>query len=337
MSTVARQPERAVRDDSESLPVLADHDVSIGAIAGRSGLAHRGLFSASMGWLVSANFHALLVVTCAAWVIDELPRHTAPMALQTVPAGEQTILDTAAGELAEQKELGNAAPARILPVAPIAARPPEVRLETGLGDGNRTGGNRMLEITEMVADARVGPAVQFFGSRAGGTHFAFVLDISGSMEGTRFRRAGGELLRAIDEMDEDQQFYVALFNGRCRPMFDLLPAAAELVPATDENKARLRAWLAQVRPVGWTDPRDSLELVLDLNPSAIFLLSDGEFQVGPKGRRIGGITLRLTMARNRRRVPIHTIAFEDRVNRRVLRTMADKSGGSYRYVDPPEQ
>ena len=63
-----------------------------------------------------------------------------------------------------------------------------------------------------------------------------------------------------------------------------------------------------------------------MKPDAIFFLSDGLFD--PSTARV----LRLRNRGKATRIPIHTIAFVNQENERIMKTIASDSGGDYRYV-----
>jgi hypothetical protein len=193
----------------------------------------------------------------------------------------------------------------------------------------------------MISGQR-GPAVEFFGTVAHGQKIVFILDISGSMgqnafldaDGrlTRFERARRELVRTISRLYADQEFVVLLFSDGCQPMFNMPLDRVRFYAATPPHKNEIQKWLASIYPVGATDPRTSLQTAIALYPDAIFLLSDGEFKVGRQGR-IGDRVIRMVRGLNKQRIPIHTIAYQDRRSRGTLKTIADDTGGSFRFVE----
>lgn len=184
---------------------------------------------------------------------------------------------------------------------------------------------------------------EFFGTVAYGDRFVFLLDMSLSMDGnvdqqgTRFDRAREELIRSIEQLDERQSFCVTLFCERTRPMFDDPRLGRSYLAATAENKDRLKAWLRRIKPEPGTDPRDALAAGLTLRPSAVFLLSDGDFN-GPArtsdtffGR--SGEVDETADAGRQIQVPIHTIAYEDPAGAKNMRNLSSRSGGEYRFVE----
>ena len=178
----------------------------------------------------------------------------------------------------------------------------------------------------------------FFGANAYGDEFVYVVDMSTSMGytsqygQTRFRVACRELLRSIKELKTNQKFCVFMFCYRTRVMFDMPP---RMISATPSNKQRLATWISKLKLGAGTDPRYGTVMALKLKPDAIFLLSDGEFngqQVNTHG--IPGNVPIETLIRKYRKdsVPIHTIAFEDMLNRTRLRRIAGYTVGTHRFV-----
>ncbi|HWB14245.1 MAG TPA: hypothetical protein VG826_33770 [Pirellulales bacterium] len=180
----------------------------------------------------------------------------------------------------------------------------------------------------------------FFGTLAQGNQFVYLVDTSPSMnigrgrgasDVSRLIRALAELRASIERLSPDQSFYVILFNGQTRRMFDEQSVAPRALPATPEHKRRLNDWLSTVRTGESTDPRRALQLGLNMHASAIFLLSDGIFDV-PEAT-----VLEFIQRHNHNRTPIHTIAYEDERSCRTMLRIADWTGGEYRFVPAPSR
>ena len=156
----------------------------------------------------------------------------------------------------------------------------------------------------------------FFGIRAEGQLFIYVVDCSGSMiDEDRLDRAKSELRRSVGALQSPQQFKVIFYNDRPIPMPGDLPK-----PADYPSKAQLSRWLNLVEPEGPTDPRGALALALAMRPDAVFLLSDGAFPEGtaPSVARL-----------NPKKVPIHCIDLANGAAGDDLRKIAGESGGQY--------
>jgi hypothetical protein len=155
---------------------------------------------------------------------------------------------------------------------------------------------------------------------------------------TRFDRAAYELVRSIEKLTADQSFYVLLFSSDTRRMFDD-DKVPHMLPATPENKEKLRKWITTVHPGGNTDPREALYLGLALRPSAVFILSDGEFNGQRDGHRSsffdGNLSaFEVVAGNNPGKAPIHSFAYEDPVNRKAMERLASETGGDFRYIPP---
>jgi hypothetical protein len=161
----------------------------------------------------------------------------------------------------------------------------------------------------------------FFGVRAQGQVFIYVVDCSGSMlDDDRLIRAKAELRRSIERLQFPQRFYVIFYNDRPIPMLGDLPRPADL-----GAKGQLNHWLRLIQPDGGTDPRSAMAMALGLQPDAVFLLSDGEFP--------GGTDLAIAR-KNSKKVPIHCIDLSGGLAGDQLVKIARDSGGQYASRPP---
>ena len=160
----------------------------------------------------------------------------------------------------------------------------------------------------------------FFGVRAEGRFFLYVVDCSGSMlEDGRLIRAKQELRRSVAKLQPPQRFQVIFYNDQAVPMPGDLPKDAGL---TSRNE--LDQWLRLIEPDGETDPGPAMSQAIALRPDAIFLLSDGDFPDG---------SVEAIARKNTRKVPIHCIDLAGGAAGDGLQRVARASGG--RYVSRP--
>ncbi len=242
------------------------------------------------------------------------------------------LVDFALAATARPQADGPTGPAD--PAARAKARPPVNRAKATpkakLGDDGPT-----VMSAEAAAAARGRPAekdryggqpdwrevppwrqASFFGLRAEGQVFIFVVDCSGSMDDeARLDRAKAELIRCVRGMQMPQRFKVIFFNDGPVPMPGDLPKSADY-----PSKAQLARWLDYVQPGGGTDPRSALSLALAMRPDAVFLLSDGAFPDGAADE---------VARRNGKKVPIHCIDLAGGAAGDDLRRIARDSGGQY--------
>jgi len=175
----------------------------------------------------------------------------------------------------------------------------------GTGDGDATG-----------ADTPAWRQTTFFGIRARGLFFIYVVDCSGSMVfEDRLERAKDELRHSIRQLIEPQRFQVIFYNDQAIPMPGGMPRSADL-----RSKGQLVDWLRLIQPDGETNPQPALGMALSFRPDAIFLLSDGDY---PE-KTAEGIA-----RRNPRKVPIHCIDLSGGEAGDQLRQIAHDSGGQF--------
>ncbi len=143
----------------------------------------------------------------------------------------------------------------------------------------------------------------FFGLKAAGKRIVYVVDCSRSMNHphpsefkTRFRRVKVELVRSINGMGSDMQFFIIFFNERAIAM-----PARSLQPALPLTQKKYLYWMQSIRADGDTNPIDALRLALSLRPEVIYFLTDGSFK-----RNVAVELLNL----DQDRTTIHTFAFQ---------------------------
>ena len=155
---------------------------------------------------------------------------------------------------------------------------------------------------------------EFFGIRAQGKTFLYVVDCSGSMDANdRLIRAKREIRRSIGQMKFPQRFEIIFYNDRPRPMPGGVPQSTEY-----SSKMQLAQWMDMIEPDGGTDPTGAMAMALGQKPDAVFLLSDGEFPASAAA----------TIAKsNKGKTPIHCIDFSG--GSTDLKAIAKESGGQY--------
>jgi hypothetical protein len=156
----------------------------------------------------------------------------------------------------------------------------------------------------------------FFGVRAQGRVFVYVVDCSGSMaDDERLLRAKLELRRSLAALRFPQRYLVIFYNDRPWPMPGGIPCSAD-----PTARSQTFTWLSLIDAEGETDPRGALGLALGLRPDAVFLLSDGAFPAG---------TVVAIARQNPRKVPIHCIDLAGGAAGHDLEQIAQDSGGQY--------
>lgn len=312
-------------------------------------------------WLVSANFHLALLVVITVVLLPALGMRTQRMEIEVTIETEEDLEiaepDLGALEIgSDLLEVEDSLGAESLDLAGEAAELVNLSFSETVAPAED---KAKADTTEQTSPSAAAPraageaagreqqGANFFGTQAYGDRFVYILDISGSMNnndanpqlGTRYVRASRELMRSIEALGEDQAFFVVLFSHTTKTMFDGWSKSPQWLPATGENKAKLKRWLESIRPVGDTDPREALRLGLTLNPSAVFFLTDGEFDQDPKpkyekyfGTDNPKVEEVIENTPTEKDVPIHTFAYEDRRNRKRMALLASQTGGHSIFV-----
>jgi len=178
-----------------------------------------------------------------------------------------------------------------------------------------------------IGSGRGGGGTSFFGVGGRGTRFAFIVDISGSMQfENRMVTAISELKRSIAALPDFAQFYVVLFASQeFRPDFE----ADGWLKATRGNKNRMSQWLDTQVPSGGTMPTSAFDVVLRLPqpPDVIFFLTDGAIQDGTFLYQLENLTKDFS-----HRLSINTIGFSAEAGSEILQQIARQYRGVYRFV-----
>lgn len=170
----------------------------------------------------------------------------------------------------------------------------------------------------------VGPRVNFVGSSGNARRIVFLCDASGSMLSV-FPALQRQLRQSIDQLRPIQSFSVIIFSDNARAM------SPNLVIANPENKRRAFDFVGQQSAAGGTRPATAIQQAFGMNPELIFVLTDGFDQGDP--REILEQFRRLNRDRKVRVNTIRIRAADDPELVRLLQTIAEESGGTYREVD----
>jgi hypothetical protein len=222
-----------------------------------------------------------------------------------LPTGEQSLLiASAVGSPWLNANLGGAT----TPVGSASGSRDGLGSGDGIGDGEGS-------------DA----ADSFFGLRPIGRRVVFVLDCSRSMNHphdteakTRFKRMKLELIKSIQGMGPESEFYLIFFNDFSIPMPSPVP-----VQAAEQPKLKYLYWMKDIKAEGNTEPRIALQHALRLQPDILYFLTDGSFTY-----RVEQDLLSLKSGKTE----IHTFAFDapftDNMRRAYNRLLDDDRTGA---------
>ena len=207
---------------------------------------------------------------------------------------------------------------------------------SGVGEGsggNVGGGGNGGEGGIRGGTGAGGGGTSFFGHRAVGRKFVYVLDASGSMyDYNAIAVAKAELLASLAQLDDNQQFQIIFYNDKVYPMRDS-DRRENVFWGTDTNRTRASQFVRNIEPDGGTNHVGALLEALKLAPDVIFFLTDaGEPILYAKD-------LDQIKRRNNGRSTIFTIEFGKGANLRTdnfLKKLARDNGGAHTYRDVQE-
>jgi len=291
-----------------------------------------GFLRRSASWLISALVHMLVLMILALWLLPAPPEEQQRGVIAAIDEAMEVFeqLDELE-ELDPLEETGDVAftieapgiamlgdmeinaPGEEAKLSRVDFSAPSDELGSLFGSPNGSGQGRFGS----------GLGAEFYGVRAQGQRFVFVVDNSLSMNGGRFEAACIELMRSVGRMTPNQQFYVLFFSDTAYPMFHP-EVVNHMLPATDENKQRLAQWLYGVELVLKTNAQEAVQRALKMHPDAIYLLTDGAFT-----DKTTPYLLKLPPGRT----AIHTVGMEVKPEAaNDLKAIAEHHHGTFRLV-----
>lgn len=169
-----------------------------------------------------------------------------------------------------------------------------------------------------------GPRVNFVGSSGNARRIVFLCDASGSMLSV-FPALQRQLRQSIDQLRPIQSFGLVIFSENARTL------SQNLIMGNPDNKRKAFEFVGQQSAAGGTRPSAGIQAAFAMNPELIFVLTDGFDQGDPKE-----VLEQFRRLNKDKRVKVNTIrirAAEDPELVKLLKTIAEESGGTYREVD----
>jgi len=297
----------------------------------------------ALGWGLSAGVHLMLVLVfmLVSWVerpgsgqeeaevgvvMDDVkPIETQPPQPLDIKAPETTL---------ETLEVESPIPDSLDPIPRLGdARDATnadalIGIDVGIGSGAAATSGHWKGLATGQGGVGSGSA-NFFGLRARGRKFVYVVDRSASMRGAKLAAAKAEIVRSMRALRREMQFSVIFYNTSHQVMAD-----ETLMKASKENLEKAIAWVKDITPKGDTNPTRAMRCALELKPDVVWLLTDGIFSK----KAVDAIR----DANPRARIQVHTIAFYDRGTEKqlrkkgepILRRIAHENRGRYRFVRP---
>ncbi|MCA9311615.1 MAG: VWA domain-containing protein [Phycisphaerales bacterium] len=188
-------------------------------------------------------------------------------------------------------------------------------------------GASLSEGLEMSGSSGSGSA-SFFGVEASGSRFAWIVDVSGSMQGERIEALQRALINSINDLVEHTHFAIFLYSQDAIAL-----TGTRWLPANRRHKYATVEQIRAIRASGGTNPLPAFQLAFAMKPKpdAVYFMTDGQFSEDVAEQiaaTVGGLN-----RSEGRTTPIHCISFITRDSEPLMRRIARQSGGTYTHVE----
>lgn len=281
-------------------------------------------------FVISAVTHLLFIALAAVLIVGRAagdghgPGFSGPVEMAVISEADLASLgaDTSLGALPaipdaperddQLPEIGDASPGDA--VASDAAAISDLGSLAGGGELSAGGG--------LGLGGAGGGGTSFFGVEATGRRFAFLVDVSSSMDGKRMSLLQSELNKAVQRMDNGTEFLIVAFASDKQILGD----KAEWREATESGKRWVKAQVGLLSPNGGTEPSPGFKVIFSVRPrpDAIYFMTDGEFHES--------VAADVAEMNAKLRVPIHCICLGSSDGEVLMKRIADMSRGTYRFV-----
>lgn len=196
------------------------------------------------------------------------------------------------------------------------------------------------EMARAMSGSKIVAGAEFFGVKATGNTFVYVVDSSPSMRRDgAFEKAKQEMMRSLTSMKPQQRYFINFFGKEIDPMTTKSGTVEKFpVHANPENISQTIDWMrqVQVQKDGWP-PNEALAQAIAMQPDGIFLLFDGDTKVDvAKFLRRENRTDDILSA-GEPKVAIHVVHFFQEEFQKQMKQVAEENGGTYRFVPRPER
>ena len=335
--------------DAEREPLQDSQLISLAEIeVERPPVKRIALLFAAHVW-VSLGLHVGLVVALSIVVISAAKKQEL-LSIVSSPVEAENVLMETPMEMISELETSSIEPMTPAPSPDISELSkdvtlPAIAIESGTQPGEMAAPSSAVAQSSSSAmqgmtGSKMVSGVEFFGVKATGNTFVYIIDCSPSMrKDNAFQAAKTEVFRSFASMKPKQRYYISFFGKEIEPLV-LNGTEAEKYPiyATKENVLLTQEWMNRVlvQKEGWP-PNDALEQAIAMQPDGIFMLFDGDTKVDvAKFLRQVNRTDDI-LSEGSPKVPIHVIHFFQEDFRKQMMTVAQENGGTYRFIPRPER
>lgn len=305
----------------------------------------RGKGKLPIDFLASVGVHGIFLVILGAWYITVvMPTPTLSVVAGTVET-EDVLIETPMESLSELETSAEEVTSIPTPqVSDVAmAEAGAMQLETSVEAGVEVGGVMGEAVRELASASAPGKRVvegaEFFGAKATGNTFIYIVDASPSMRRDRaFDAAKEQIMQSLRSMKPKQRFNILFFGGAVQKL-EITPGEtlAGPVSATPENIEKAMQWLQNISiQTDGRVPVDAVREAMEMDPDGIFLLFDGDTKLDnwvhsvTELNRSDGF-----LSDGAPAVPIHVIHFFREEFQRTMQLLAMENRGTYRFIPRP--
>lgn len=300
-------------------------------------------------WLLNITVLAIagsIVLHVAGGIASKHLRVGGSTSLASGGAPTDDVIEMAVLTAAELTSLDSTSVSLDTPPVPDAVPQlaPEIAelMNVGPGESSSGGGSEMGDLGPLAGGGDIGSGEglgmggsggggsSFFGVEAQGNRFAYIVDVSGSMEGEKLDRLKDELSRSIDGLMETSEFLIVQYADA--DDVRVIGEVADWQRATPSSKRSIKAHIGLLTTLGTTNPGPAFEL-LDKKrprPDAVYFLTDGDFDGNPD--EVAEAIIRLTIPW---RAPVHTLCFDSESSQQRMRRIAKATRGTYVFLRGP--
>lgn len=224
-----------------------------------------------------------------------------------------------------------------VPDAPIAIDVPQISVtEEGMGEGEGGGGpGEIGEVGDVGGGGDIGTGgeglglgggggggASFFGVEAVGNRFAYIVDVSASMDEFRMAALRRELTKSIEGLLETSHFIIVKYSSESHIVGDV----QGWQEASPNVKRKMKGHIEALMPEDNTLPVPGFQLVFQHRPrpDAIYFMTDGDF-TDEEADQI--IAMYKTY-----KAPVHCIVLGYQGGEPRMRKIARATKGTYTYV-----
>lgn len=294
---------------------------------------------------ISFVVHAIMIVAMSAFIIVTVQK-TELMSIVAATVEADNVLMETPMEMPNdiEKPMEETAfplsPATEISAISVDTSLPTVPMDTGIGQVPSPAAAFSDASASAISGTKMVSGAEFFGVKATGNTFVYVVDSSPSMRRDgAFDAAKEEVLRSLGSMKPKQRYFINFFGKEIDPL-TFQSGVVEKYPvyATSENLRKTMEWLGriQIQKEG-LPPNDALREAIAMQPDGIFLLFDGDTKVDVaaflrKVNRSNDI-----ISGDTPKVPIHVVHFFQSEFQKAMMRIAEENGGTYRFIPRPEK